>query len=207
MAEPAGTTAPHRAYHHGDLRHALIATAETLLAERGVAGFSLRECARRAGVSPAAPAHHFGNVTGLLTAIATLGFEGLSEAMEAEAAKAGTPEAKLRAIGLGYIRFALGHPDRFRVVFGRMPLDRSDAALQAASARAYGILAAHVAALPRRRTDATAAIVAAWSIVHGFSMLFLDGQTPFLDPAEGKAAAIARLSGQVGDMLIRAVAE
>ena len=55
-------------YHHGDLRQAMITAAEAVLAEKGLAGFTLRECARRAGVSPAAPAHHFGNLTGLLTA-------------------------------------------------------------------------------------------------------------------------------------------
>ena len=65
-------------YHHGDLRQAMIEAAEAVLAEKGVGGFTLRECARRAGVSPAAPAHHFGNLVGLLTAIATLGFDDLS---------------------------------------------------------------------------------------------------------------------------------
>ena len=199
--------APSRGYHHGDLRHALIETAETLLAERGVEGFSLRECARRAGVSPAAPAHHFGNMPGLLTAIATLGFEGLADAMEAEAAASdGTPEARLEALARGYIHFALGHPDRFRVVFGRFPLDRTDQALQAAGARAYALLASAVTALPRHSFDTTAAIVVAWSAVHGFVTLVLDGHTPFIDPGEDKRTAVERLSRQLGKLLMRALA-
>lgn len=206
MGDAGETAAPGRAYHHGDLRQALIETAETLLAERGVERFSLRECARRAGVSPAAPAHHFGNVTGLLTAIATLGFQGLADAMEAQARGAATPQARLQAIAGGYIRYALGHPDRFRVVFGRFALERTDQALQAAGARAYQVLASTVAALPQRSTDITAAIVVAWSLVHGFVTLVLDGHTPFIEPGEDKAAAIERLAGQLGEVVTRALA-
>jgi AcrR family transcriptional regulator len=175
-----------RAYHHGDLRQALLSTAEALLEEKGVEGFTLRECARRAGVSPAAPAHHFGNMTGLLTAIATLGFEGLAEAMESAAAESeGTPADRLRAIGLGYIRFALSHPARFRVIFGRFPLDRGNMALAAAGKRAFGILAQTIALQPRHggRMDkaAQADLILAWSTVHGFANLALDGQMPFID--------------------------
>jgi len=65
-------------YHHGDLRAALIGATEALLAERGIEGFTLREAARRAGVSAAAPMHHFGSAAGLLTEVATLGFEELT---------------------------------------------------------------------------------------------------------------------------------
>jgi AcrR family transcriptional regulator len=167
------------------LRQALLMTAEALLAEKGVEGFTLRECARRAGVSPAAPAHHFGNVTGLLTAIATLGFDGLAQSMEdAASASDDTPHKRLEAIGLGYIRFALTHPARFRVMFGRFPLDRDDAALSAAGARAFRVLAETIAAQPshgghlddRGKAD----LVAAWSTVHGFVNLVLDDQMPFV---------------------------
>src|SRR5687768_5541186 len=70
-----------RAYHHGDLQAALIAAAEDVLAEKGVSGFSLREAARRAGVSPAAPAHHFKDARGLLTAVAARGFQRLTETL------------------------------------------------------------------------------------------------------------------------------
>lgn len=189
----AGMPTAERSYHHGDLRQALIATAETLLAEKGVEGFTLRECARRAGVSPAAPAHHFGNMTGLLTAIATLGFEGLAHAMEsAAAASDGTASERLKAIGLGYIRFALGHPARFRVIFGRFPLDHGDAAFASASKRAFDILAQTIAAQPGNSEplddQAQADLAFAWSTVHGFANLVLDGQMPFVEEPDREEA-------------------
>jgi len=201
----ADKSASDRGYHHGDLRQALIATAETLLAEKGVEGFTLRECARRAGVSPAAPAHHFGNMTGLLTAIATLGFQGLADAMESAAATCdGTPQERLKAIGLGYIRFALAHPARFRVIFGRFPLDCDDAALAGASKRAFDILAHTIAAQPGNRAplDKTgeASLVFAWSLVHGFANLVLDGQMPFIEGAD-RDAALEALAKQVVGLL------
>ena len=128
-------------YHHGDLRHAMIEAAEAVLAEKGIAGFTLRECARRAGVSPAAPAHHFGNIAGLLTVIATLGFDDLSDAMEAAAAAASAAgESRLAAIGRAYLETAIARPGRFRVVFGRRELHKDDPELQRAGARAFGIL-------------------------------------------------------------------
>ena len=195
MARLSGAVTPaaERRYHHGDLRQALIAVAETLLAEKGVEGFTLRECARRAGVSPAAPAHHFGNMTGLLTAIATLGFEGLADAMESDAAASdGTAEERLKAISRGYIRFALAHPARFRVIFGRFPLDHGDAALASAGKHAFDILAQTIAAQPGNSEpldeQAQADLVFAWSTVHGFANLALDGQMPFVEEADREKA-------------------
>src|SRR5690242_13821494 len=100
-------------YHHGALRQALIDATESLLAERGLDGFSLREVARRSGVSPAAPAHHFGDAQGLLTAVATLAFDGLTEALRAGNARGGDdPVARLREQGVGYVGFALRFPGR-----------------------------------------------------------------------------------------------
>ena len=91
-------------YHHGALREALIDATESLLAEKGPESFSLREVARRAGVSPAAPAHHFGDASGLLTVVATLGFEGLAAALrEAEARGGRDPRARLREQGAAYV--------------------------------------------------------------------------------------------------------
>src|SRR5688572_4310334 len=102
-------------YHHGDLRRALVEATEALLAEKGPEAFSLREVARRAGVSPAAPAHHFGDAGGLLAAVATAGFDGLAAALTAGEAKGGAdPRRRLREQGVAYVEFALGHPGRFR---------------------------------------------------------------------------------------------
>ena len=105
-------------YHHGDLRHALIEATESLLAERGPESFSLREVARRAGVSPAAPAHHFGDASGLLTAVAALGFDALAQALRAAETRGGRdPLKRLREQGVGYVEFATRHPARFRLMF------------------------------------------------------------------------------------------
>src|SRR5687768_2929710 len=87
-----------RSYHHGALREALISAAAALIEQKGLEGFSLRETARRAGVSPSAPAHHFGDARGLLTAIATQGFEALAAALEA-ADSGGSRAERIRAQG------------------------------------------------------------------------------------------------------------
>lgn len=171
-----------RAYHHGDLRNALIAATDALLAERGPNGFSLREVARRAAVSPAAPAHHFGDATGLLTAVATLAFEELAADLRAADASAGADaEAALVAQGVAYVRFALRHPGRFGLMF-RDGINQEDAtlaqrareafeALEGGIARAFGL-----APGAARSAEAWTALVALWSAVHGYAHLALAGR-------------------------------
>lgn len=170
------------AYHHGDLRSALIAATEDLLAERGPDGFSLREVARRAGVSPAAPAHHFGDAAGLLTAVATQGFAGLTQALRDGVASGGDDAlAALRGQGQGYVRFALRHPGRFRLMFRNDMLCADEALTQHADA-AFEELAAGV----RRAAgvaDAAAmtpahwnAVIMLWSLVHGYAHLAIAGR-------------------------------
>ena len=181
LPEPARGT-----YHHGDLRSALIGAAEEILAQKGAEGLTLRECARRVGVSASAPAHHFGNMTGLLAAIATLGFDDLSAAMERQAAASdGTPAGRLRAMAQAYVDFARQRPGRFRVTFGSaLSLSKTkEPALQAAAARAFGILRSEIGGGPASETDGLARTVLAWSSVHGLATLLLDGRLDFL--AEG----------------------
>jgi AcrR family transcriptional regulator len=184
-----------RRYHHGDLRQALIEAAEALIVEKGVAGFTLRECARRAGVSPSAPSHHFGHVAGLLSAVAALGFKDLSEAMEhAQEQARGHARDEFQAIGEAYITVAMMNPSRFRITFGQMPLDWTNPELLHEAERAFGILERHVRTIRGDSSagdpapDTQAATVAAWSIVHGFSTLLLDGRlkrfTGDVDPSE-----------------------
>ncbi|HEX8668930.1 MAG TPA: TetR-like C-terminal domain-containing protein [Allosphingosinicella sp.] len=167
-----------RSYHHGALAPALIAAAEAVIAERGVDGFSLRETARRAGVSPSAPAHHFGDARGLLTAIATAGFVALGDALEAADAS-GTREERMRAQGFAYVRFALSHRARFDVMWRAALLDQADEALQAAGRRAFGLLDRAVrgeGAVHCGPADpAVAPSIACWSMVHGFARLAIDG--------------------------------
>jgi AcrR family transcriptional regulator len=93
-------------YHHRQLKGALIAAGRVLLEQRGLRGFTLRECARRARVSYAAPAHHFSSVGDLLGEIAAEGFEELAAAMDASATNIHNPARRLVALGRGYIDFA-----------------------------------------------------------------------------------------------------
>ncbi len=209
-------------YHHGDLRQAMIDAAEAVLAEKGVDGFTLRECARRAGVSPAAPAHHFGNLVGLLTAVAALGFEDLSNAMEAavtEAARTGGD--RLAAIAEAYLTVALERPGRFRVVFGRLGLKREDEALRLAGIRAFGILVRETKlALGRQETEDPptrlpssfaedadlGTILFVWSLTHGFSTMLIDGQlAPFEAQPGGRERLLKLYSQQLVGLLVAAV--
>lgn len=167
-----------RGYHHGALRPALIEAAEAVIAERGVDGFSLRETARRAGVSPSAPAHHFGDAQGLLTAIATAGFQALGDALEAASAS-GTRAERVRAQGLAYVDFALTQRARFDVMWRAALLDDEEPAFAAAGRRAFGLLDAAVrgeGAMREGPADpALAPSIACWAIVHGFARLAIDG--------------------------------
>lgn len=166
-----------RSYHHGALREALITAAEQVIAERGVDGFSLREAARRAGVSPTAPGYHFRDTRGLLTAVATAAFRDFGEALAA--ADVGPDRVtRLRAQGMAYVRFALANPARFDLMWRKSLIDNSDAECKAAGERAFKILDrvvrgedAHGSACDSEATPS----IAAWSIVHGFARLALDG--------------------------------
>lgn len=171
-----------RPYHHGDLRAALLEAAEAELAEKGVEGFTLRGCARRAGVSHAAPAHHFADVTAMLTAVATVAFDRLTDSMR-EVSPGLEPGslAYLEAIGRGYVLFALRNPEHFKLMFRRERLNAGDPALERAGSAAFGILVNAVGAFrgvphPMEEPAATRDVLAAWSLVHGFAGLVLAGQ-------------------------------
>jgi AcrR family transcriptional regulator len=167
-----------RAYHHGALRATLMSAAEALIEERGLDRFSLRETARRAGVSPAAPAHHFSDARGLLTAIATEGFRELGDALQA--ADVGEDRhARIMAQGRAYVRFALARPARFTLMWRKAILDVDDPAHVEAGDRAFQILDRAVrgesAGRSGPRDPALAPSIACWSMVHGFALLALDG--------------------------------
>ncbi|MEU3747902.1 MULTISPECIES: TetR/AcrR family transcriptional regulator [Streptomyces] len=155
-----------KTYHHGDLRQSVLAAALDVIAAEGPGALSLRDLARRAGVSHAAPAHHFKDRTGLLTAIATEGYDLLAATL------AGTPE--LRERGVRYVRFATDHPAHFQVMFQPGLLRADDPELLAARERASAELRAGVAGLPDV-PDARTAGIAAWSLAHGFATLVLTG--------------------------------
>lgn len=126
-------------YHHGDLRAALLDAGEAELAEKGYAGFTLRGTAKRAGVSHAAPAHHFRDANALLTALAARGFARLSAAMQtAQAVVAPDPEAQLVASGIGYFQFGLENPALLQLMFGPARPERKDPALRRSGEACFG---------------------------------------------------------------------
>lgn len=127
-------------YHHGDLPNALRLAAADVIAEDGLGRFSLREVARRAGVSHTAPAHHFGDVRGLLTSLAVEGFDHLYEASSAAVAGESDPAERLAAMGEAYVTIATDHPAHCQVMFRTDVVDPDDPALAAAGMRAHGVL-------------------------------------------------------------------
>jgi AcrR family transcriptional regulator len=127
-------------YHHGDLPNALRSAAAAVIAERGVGAFSLREVARRAGVSHTAPAHHFGDVRGLLTSLAAEGFERLAAATQAAVDRHPDPAEQLEAIGRAYVAVAQEYPAHFQVMFRTDIVDQDDPALLVSGLRAYGVV-------------------------------------------------------------------
>src|SRR6201992_1389153 len=134
-------------YHHGDLRAAILTEAARLVDERGADRVSLRELAREAGVSHAAPAHHFTDRRGLFTALSAQGFELLAAALA---------EARPRFLdaALAYVRFAIEHPGHYRVMFDKSLLDPSNPVLVAAAAAAGDELARGVASLSDQNAQA-----------------------------------------------------
>lgn len=169
-----------RSYHHGDLRQALLNSAFAVLAEKGVESFSLRETARRAGVSPAAPKHHFADTRALLTALAAIAFSRLAESLATADASAGRePRDRLQAQGAAYVGFALSERALFDLMWRTSLLDLSSPDLLAQKARAFGILDGlirGVTARPLANDDPEMArTIACWSLVHGFACLALGG--------------------------------
>lgn len=180
-------TGRERAYHHGDLRRALLdALAEAVL-EVGPAAVSLRDVARRAGVSHAAPAHHFGDKAGLLTAFAAEGHELLA----AELAAAWRASGDFLEVGVAYVRFAVAHRAHFEVMFRPELLRRDDPVLREAGARSFAALAAGGEELPPG-ADGEGAAIGAWAFVHGLATLWLGGNLPpQLDDPEALTRRVA----------------
>ena len=152
-------------YHHGDLRTAVLRSAGKTLEKEGVTALSLRAVARQAGVSHNAPYRHFPDRDALLAALAAEGFAQLAEKLRANEG---------REMGAAYVRFALTHPQRFRLMFGGVLKLERYPELAAASAGAYAALVEAMKA-QKEIGDPQIAAAAAWSLVHGLSHLLLDG--------------------------------
>jgi AcrR family transcriptional regulator len=181
-AAAAPAAAPARAYHHGDLRRALVASALELLRTEGVQALTLRAVARAAGVSQAAPYRHFADRRALVAAVAEEGFRQLGDAMMQAMAASADMRLAFREVGLAYVRFALEHPAEYRVMFGAEVANHAD--LPALRAQSRGVLdgvARAVAGLQKGGLvgpgDPHTMAAALWATLHGLVMLSLDGQT------------------------------
>lgn len=157
-------------YHHGDLPNTLRASAVDVISANGLHGFSLREVARRAGVSHAAPGYHFGDARGLLTAVAIEGFTTLHDELVRSSAGIEDPIERLTAIGRGYVRVATEHPAHCEVMFCEEVIDADDERLAAAGLAAYGVLLDTLASIAERYHPTLPVDVAArlcWSTMQG----------------------------------------
>lgn len=174
-------------YHHGDLPNALRCAAVDVIDERGLGAFSLREVARRAGVSHTAPAHHFGDMRGLLTSVATEGFDALYTATVGASAGIDDPVERLIALGEAYVTLARSNHAHCEVMFRVDVIDPDDPVLQEAGMRAYAVLEDTVRSLIETEhldVDLDEATWLCWSTMQGLVTL-----GPKLD-------AIAQLKGR-----------
>jgi AcrR family transcriptional regulator len=170
-----------RPYHHGDLRAALIAAAEEILERDGIQALTLRAAARAVGVSHAAPAHHFGDLTGLLSDLAAVGYARfVGELSQAMAAAGGDAKARMKAMGRAYVHFAQAYPGMFMLMFRSERLDATRPSLHEALKTSRETLrdgiVARAGGAPLSQSRVIAEVAASWSIVHGFAVLLLDGR-------------------------------
>lgn len=181
-----------RGYHHGNLRETLLEAAAASVQTVGPAQVSLRELARRAGVSHAAPAHHFGDKRGLFTALAAAGFRMLHQRTSQTLDR---PNALIEA-GRCYVEFALDHPGHFAVMFDVSLLNAHDPAYQRERGTAFEILYEAIRRATRVRDDRELAeqTIAAWVAVHGTATLWLSGNLPYERNSSLVAGALTELA-------------
>ena len=201
MSRSSSTASPNKRdrYHHGDLRRSLIQAGLQVLAERGVDALTLREVARRAKVSQAAPYHHFADKADLVSAIVQHGFEDFAEALRAGADDVGGGALqRLTGMGLAYVRFAVANPNLFRLLFrpelrGGMREGPAAEAMARAGSAAYQVfLDAVTAAVEEGSVQGSTedVAVAALSIVHGLSTLLVDGPVDLRQRPPDKLARV-----------------
>jgi AcrR family transcriptional regulator len=156
-------------YHHGDLRAALVEVATQAIAEQGEVDLSLRDIARRAGVSPGAPYRHFADKDALLAAVATRGYDELRQRLLS--ATESVSDSVYEDLAVAYVTFALDHPGLFRLMFTH-PCSRSAPDTAAAAAAAAAVFADVVGG----REGAAALVTGGWALAHGLAMLLIDGK-------------------------------
>ena len=183
---PAKGRKPRRPYHHGNLRRGLLDEALATIRSEGVDGLTLREIGARLGVSRTALYRHFADKRALLAAVATEGFRTLRLQLEAAWAEGGRNRAAFEAMGTAYIRFAIGNSSHYRVMFGgSIDPKVCGPELAAEAAGAFQALVDALTALQHTRVvredDTLTMARFVWAVVHGVSMLAINGQLP--DPA------------------------
>ena len=188
--KPVRVAAPElepKPYHHGNLRDALLEAADTVLARQGALGITLRDVAKEAGVSHAAPYHHFASLDDMLAAVAERGFVRLSETMAKSAQAADTGERLLQIADV-YVSCARANPALFRLMFGPLlARKREFPPLKVAAESAFGMVRAAACAHDARGGSELALLC--WSFAHGLSNLLIDGAFDGL-PMELPAASV-----------------
>jgi AcrR family transcriptional regulator len=187
-------------YHHGDLRRALIETALAMVTEEGNWNFTLREVARRAGVSHAAPYNHFADKSALLAEVAALGFQALRRELEEAARRPRSSRQALIGIAVAYVRFGVEHPAHYRLMFGPEIAEKERyPVLQQASDATFTAL---TTALERGQAEGEVRLgsvrdqaLAAWALVHGLTTLLIDQRLSSLGVSTNEAERQARLAG------------
>lgn len=212
---------PRAGYHHGDLREALLTAADQLLHEAGLAGLTLRACARRAGVSHAAPKHHFADLSELLSEVSARAFDRLTDALQAAHAEVGEdPDERFIAAAYTYVEYARAHPAHFRLMFRSDAHNIGNEALLQASARTYAELA-DIITLQRGEPDIEPDelgerilqaglmedILLGWSYVHGYTQLLLEGHVAWFAQEENLETFLQRTIGSTGRRLSRMLRE
>jgi AcrR family transcriptional regulator len=190
MEEAMTIAEPNRHYHHGHLRRALLDAALEVLTEKGLASLTLRAVARRAGVSEAAPYHHFASKAALVEALVVETLQQLAQALQRAAQEtAGTPLDRLVAVGEAYVRFALEHRAGFQILYRpelrqlSHPIPATDdmvhSPIDRAGMEAYQVLVDAIVACQQAgvvvKGDPLPLALTAWATVHGLAQLLLDG--------------------------------
>ncbi len=185
-------------YHHGNLQEVLLESAISLIAEAGPAGFTLREVARRAGVSHNAPYRHFRDKDELLGRVAAQGYKELAKAMIEAAARQARPLDGLKQAGLAYVSFALRRPEHFTVMFDAPVSKNSHPEAAAASEHAFSVLVQLVKDCQQRGEmpagDELDFALLAWTMVHGIAKLAITQRLPY-----GSKSRILKFAGFVID--------
>jgi AcrR family transcriptional regulator len=170
-----------RPYHHGELKSAVLDAAERILEMEGVDALTLRAVARMVGVSHTAPKNHFGDLQGLLSELAAVGYRRFGAALSAAMdSKGADPRQRMKAMGLAYVAFARAHPNLFLLMYRGDRLDMNLPSLRdAIEATRQSLRNATTSVapdVPLAPLQLAARATASWALVHGFAMLLLDGR-------------------------------